>query len=117
MTAAHSPHHPHPTDPHTHPPLPLQMNPMFPSHLFEGEHVLSCWGESFHFPERFATKKNLSYFSADLDASQSNPRGFITQVSVFEKGFKVRGLRISIPWFPCPESDCNNYSFTPACRG
>lgn len=51
------------------------MNPVFPSHLFEGEHVQSCRGESFHFPERFATRKIslISRGSWHVAASPASP--------------------------------------------
>lgn len=86
-------------------PLPLQMNPMSPSHLFEDEHVLSCWGESFHFTEHFAIRK-IFLFLKDLSMSQPpQHHHFITYHDagfLFWKGFRVRGLEISISSFSAP---------------
>ena len=119
ITAAHSQQPlPSPTHTHTHTHTHPCLYRWTPSHLFEREHVLSCWGESFHFLERFVTRKKSLLFPADLDVSQSpHPHGFFTRASLFEKGFKVRGLQISIPWFPWTESGCNNYSSTPSRQG
>lgn len=75
---------------------------MSPSHLFEEEHVLSCWGESFHFPERFATRK-IFLFLKDLGVSQPPQcHRLITCHDAglpISKGFKVRGLGVPIPSF------------------
>lgn len=101
---------------HTHPCL-YRWTPCF--------HLISL-RESMHWAagvNRFislsvVTRNKSLLFPGDLDVSQSpHPRSFITWASLFEKGFKVRGLQISILWFLCPESECNKYSFTLARRG
>lgn len=91
------------------------MNPHVPISSLWGRARTELPGWIVSFPCTFCHKKKSLLFPANLDASPApHPRCFITQAFLFENGIKVRGLWISIPWFPCPESDCNNYSFMPA---
>lgn len=69
------------------------MNPMSPSHISEEEHVLSCWGESFHFPERFATRK-IFLFLEDLWVTASSVPYRVSWCRASRlKGFQGRGVR------------------------
>lgn len=114
-TVAHSPQ-PASPPPHTHPPFTDEAHVPISSLWGRARTELLGWVVSF--PWAVLPQEKSLLFPADLGVSQSpQPRGFITRASLFQKGFKVRGLYISIPWSLCPESDCNNYSFSPARRG
>lgn len=101
-------------------PASSEMNPVSPSLRFEEEHVPNRWGELFHFPERFATRK-IFLFPKDLGMSQ--PPQCQRLITCHDaglpvwKGFKVRGLEVPKPPSPWPESKQSNYSFMPGCQG
>lgn len=93
-----------------------EMNPMSPPRLLEEEHVLSCWGESFHFPEHFA-KRKIFFISKRISACHRLPQchRLITchdaGLPIWEP-FTLRGLEVPPASFPWPESKWGNYSFT-----
>lgn len=82
------------------PPQPSsQINPMSPSHLYEEEHVLGCWGKSFHFPERFATRK-IFLLLKDLCVTTSSVSYRMSWCTASHlKGFQGRGARAFFTFF------------------
>lgn len=97
-----------------------QMNPMSPSHLFWGRARTELLGWIISFPRAFCHKKNLFISEGSRYVTASSVSPVLSRHDAglpIWKGFEVRGLEVSLPSFPWPDSKQSNYSFVRGRQG